>query len=248
MGTLRQQWMEDYAQVQQGRSEPVSPAEQRRFADIYGYYLKGWLPRDLSLPVLDVGCGAGLFMAMLGRAKFTEVAGIEASPSQAALARRLSLQVEEGDALTYLQGKKAVYGLITAFDLIEHLSPDQALQFLEVCLQALIPGGRLILQTPNGESPWVGNVLYGDPTHQQCFTPHLLEKMMRHAGYADLEARPCGPAPVDIITALRHWAWSGITLGCRLLNAIEGAVSSGIHTRVFLISGLRPMEFGRPSE
>lgn len=242
MTDYRNIWKTDYATTQQERTEPPGSRERKRFRQVYEHYLRGWLPQDRTIPILDVGCGAGLFLHFLKDEGYTQLSGVDASPSQVALARQSGLEILQENALDHLKQRSGDLGLIVALDFIEHLTRDEALTFLDACFQALQPGGRLILQTPNGESPWVGNVLYGDYTHEQCFTPHLLEKLMHRAGFEQIQPRACGPAPVDAVSRIRSWMWCGITLGCRLLNLIEGAVSSGLYTRVFLISAVRSQQ------
>lgn len=240
MTDYRSIWQEDYAQTQQERLRPPGTRERLRFGRVYAHYLRGWLPEDLGLPVLDIGCGAGLLLDFLKQRGHTQLQGLDSSPSQARLAQQLGFNVIQQDATAYLQKREKGFGLITALDFMEHLTRNKLLEFLDAALGALQPGGQVIFQTPNGESPWVGNVLYGDLTHEQCYTPHLLEKIMRRAGFQDIQFRSCGPAPVDPLSRLRTWIWAGITLGCRILNRVEGAVSSGVFTRVFLIRGTRP--------
>ena len=97
----------------------------------------------------------------------------------------------------------------------------------------------MLIQTPNGDSPWAGNVFFGDPTHQHCYAPLLLEKLMRAVGFEEVASRPCGPVPTTLAKRMRCWAWAAVAAALALVNRLEGADTSGIQTRNFLCSGLR---------
>jgi SAM-dependent methyltransferase len=99
-------------------------------------------------PVLDVGCGNGLFLAYARDGGWTDLTGLEVSPTAAASARhRLPeatvLQVPL-DAADLPQEHFAVIGL---WDVLEHLpSPRRALLRVTSLLR---PGGLVVVSTPN---------------------------------------------------------------------------------------------------
>ncbi len=238
----REIWNQEYSTRQQDKATPPSPEEMARYKKVYSWYFKNWLPDNLKSSVLEIGCGSGMFLNLLKERGHSKVYGVDSSPQQVALAKEQGFDVVEANALEYLRDSSQSFYLIVALDFIEHLDRDEAIQFLTAACERLEPGGRLILQTPNGESPWVGSVFHGDLTHEVCYTPHLLEKLLRYAGFETIRYRPCGPPPIDFIASCRKLIWSGMTLVCKLLNRIEGAVSSGIYTRVFVISAIKPRQ------
>ncbi len=233
-------WNSKYSQIQQNNLTAPSQEEIKRYKNVYSYYLRNWLPKNKELPILEVACGSGLFLNMLRDSGHEKFHGVDSSPQQIELTKQQGFDVTQVNALDYLKETEQMYHVIAALDFIEHLYKDEALTFLESAYQRLEPGGRLILQTPNGESPWVGSVFYGDFTHEVCYTPHLLEKVLRQAGFESIKTRPCGPPPIDFLSSTRKLIWESITLVCKIFNTIEGAVSSGIYTRVFMISGTKP--------
>lgn len=229
-------WNKRYATLQNEADTAPGAEQAERWAAVYSWYLRGWFPEDRQTPVLEIGCGSGLLLEFLTTRGYSKAQGIDSSPEQVALCRQRGHEVMEGDALEILKSGGLQFGVIIALDFIEHLTRDEALLFLEHARNALLPGGRLILQTPNGESPWVGSVFHGDLTHETCYTPHLLKKLLLSQGFQSIKWRPCGPPPIDAIGSVRKLMWDVITLVCRGLNLIEGAVTSGIYTRVFLAS------------
>ncbi|QPJ63318.1 MAG: class I SAM-dependent methyltransferase [Candidatus Nitronauta litoralis] len=233
-------WNEKYTEYQNKETSPPGLEEIQRYRQVYSYYLRQWFPEKKDAPVLEVACGSGLFLNLLRENGYSQAFGLDSSPQQIALAQQQGFNVEQANALEFLKNESKHFQTIVALDFIEHLYKDEALDFLHSSFNRLEPGGRIILQTPNGESPWVGSVFHGDLTHEVCYTPHLLEKLLRQAGFESIKFRPCGPPPIDFISTSRKFIWDGMTMVCRLLNIIEGAVSSGIYTRVFMISGIKP--------
>ena len=132
------------------------------------------------------------------------------------------------------------FDLITALDLIEHFHEPEVLRFLDACHAALKPGGRLILQTPNAESPWGSTMRYGDFTHEVGFTPNALTRLMQLVDFDAVVARELGPVPWSYSAAstIRWIAWQTIRAGLESGDLAEtGATGSGVFTRVFVISG-----------
>lgn len=233
-------WNNRYATLQNESASLPDEDQAERWNAVYAWYLRRWLPEDTQAPILELGCGQGSFLEFLKSRGYAQVRGIDSSREQAALCEKRGLAVTQGDALDFLRNNDHKFAAIVALDFIEHLTRDEALMFLELAFGALEPGGRLILQTPNGESPWVGSVFHGDLTHETCYTPHLLKKLLLSQGFRGIQLRPCGPPPVDMQSSIRKLIWDGITLVCRGLNLIEGAVTSGIYTRVFMVSAQVP--------
>lgn len=197
--------------------------------------LRDWLPAKHTAKCLDVGCGAGNFIFTLKQAGYADIAGVDVSPEQVQLARRISTAVSEGDAVEFLRAHAAEYDLVTAFDVVEHLRKDELFGFLDALLGALRPGGRAIFQTPNAESPWGMAVRYGDLTHEIAFDPRSLSHALRLAGFVGFEARECGPHVHGLKSFVRMVLWHIIRAGLALWNLAEcGTIGSGIYTRVFI--------------
>ena len=50
-----------------------------------------------------------------------------------------------------------------------------------------------MIQVPNGASPFVGRVLFGDFTHETAYTDSNLAQLFRVCGYQDFFAKPFSP-------------------------------------------------------
>lgn len=229
-----------YATNFQDAPAEFDPNAAMRWGRAYQYYFRSWLPSDGNARIVDLACGGGKLLYLLRFYGYGNAEGVDVSPEQVALARQVGLAVHEGDALDFLEAHPGMYDLITALDLIEHLHKPEVLRFLDGCRAALKPGGRLILQTPNAESPWGSLHRYNDFTHEVGFNPNSLSRLLRLAGFVAVEARELGPVPwgYSLASTGRWLIWQAIRLGLKLWNIAEtGSAGSGVVTRVFVISG-----------
>jgi 2-polyprenyl-3-methyl-5-hydroxy-6-metoxy-1,4-benzoquinol methylase len=136
-------------------------------------------------PVLDVGCGGGLFLGVL-RQRGARVAGMDNSPEAAAAAlQHNQVPALLGD-LTKAPIAPASCALITMFHVLEHLPDPKA--FLTAARQLLRPGGRLIVQVPNIDC-WQYKVLGSNwngvdvPRHLHDFRTKDLERLLNQSGF-----------------------------------------------------------------
>jgi 2-polyprenyl-3-methyl-5-hydroxy-6-metoxy-1,4-benzoquinol methylase len=240
MDNYQKRIFDQYPSIMQDADSSFNKASASAWARPYIRYFRTWLPFNKNAAICDVGCGGGNLLYYLKSIGYTTVNGVDISAPQVLRARQVGVQVEQGDIVEFLDSQKSKYDLILAIDVIEHLAKDRALKFFDVCNNALREGGRLIIQTPNPESPWGGQILYGDLTHETGFTPNLLEKLLKSAGFDSIEAREAGPVVHGLISLIRSLLWKILHLGLEVWNMIEtGDKSSNIYTRVYLISGIK---------
>ena len=241
MGNYRQRIYDNYVSGFQGVKGAPPPSSSRRWAMAYRTYLHGWLPSEKTARILDVGCGSGNLLRHFKTLGYQNLHGVDISPEQVALARQGIPGVVEGNVFDYLDSASGQSDLIIGLDLVEHFNKDEVLRFLSACHKALRPGGRIILQTPNAESPWACSVRYGDFTHEVCFSPRLLARLLEMSGCRSIEAREAGPvARCGPSSAVRWLFWRLIRVPMVAWNIVEtGNRGSGVFTRVFLISAVR---------
>ncbi len=205
----------------------------------YGWYLRGWLPKDRDASILDLGCGEGRLLAALKRWGYRRLTGLDLRPEAVSCCRAQGLKVEQGDARGYLRGLSRRYHLILAMDLLEHLAKEEGLSLLQDVRQALLPGGMVIIQVPNFDSPWGGAVFFGDLTHRTGFTCHRTTELLRLAGFSRVEVRPAGPGLWSAKSCCRYLLWQPAAALIRLYNLIEcGDPGPRVITRVLLARGL----------
>lgn len=204
------------------------------------YFLRGWLPSSTSARCLDVGCGSGAFVELLIGQGFRNVSGCDISGEQVAVAQARGVPCVVGEALSALAGKEECYDLITAFDVVEHLSKAELLEFLERCYRALRVGGSLILKSPNASSPMGMSVRYGDFTHELGLTPNSLRHLLRLYGFNHISFREVGPVPHGVKSIVRKVGWAAIRTMLTALEYIEtGGPGAEVKTRVMLCRAIR---------
>ena len=141
-------------------------------------------------PVVDIGCGRGEWLELLS-ASDIEAYGLDANPAAVARCTERGLDARTDEPIAHLRSvPRGSVRAITSFHVVEHLTFDQAVQLVDAALVALAPGGLLVLETPNPTNLTVsGEFFWIDPTHLRPVHPRLLEFLLHHRGYTDIEVR-----------------------------------------------------------
>ncbi len=215
-----------YRHYVHARGESLAPATVAGFAPraaTLRRLIRKHLPADRTTSILDLGCGHGALIYFLSQAGYRNVVGVDVSPEQVAEASKLGIEgIREGDLLETLQNlPNHSQDVVIAFDVIEHFTKDELLPFVDEVLRVLKPGGRWLIHAPNGESPFVGAIRYGDMTHEQSFTRVSLAQLLLSSGFSRLECHESGPVPVGMKSTVRWMLWHGIRLLLRVWAAAE---------------------------
>ncbi len=147
--------------------------------------------------VLDLGCGAGIFLEMLGDADIAAM-GVERSPVIAGYASGMGLAVEAADALDFLRSDQRGFDGIYCSHFIEHLPFEAVRELVARIAEALNPGGVLLLVFPDPES--IRSQLLGfwrDPEHVRFYHPELIELLGISSGLA-CEWKSCDDQPHEV--------------------------------------------------
>ncbi len=190
------------------------------------------VPRDK--PVLELGCGPGYILEFLKNRRYTRCSGIDISKEQIALARQRGNNASVADAFKFLRSKKAQYAAILAIDFVEHFSKSELLLLFPLIFKALRPGGVLLIQTPNGQGLFPGQVIYGDLTHLTIFAQDSLKHILTLAGFQTITFAETGPAPDTLEGKVRTILWKTIRAGIRIIRQIEAKNSSKLWTESFI--------------
>ncbi len=151
-------------------------------------------PLAEGLPLLDLGCGRGEWLALL-REEGIVARGVDLLAANVQAGLEQGLEVRYQDVLVALRDSAdASLGMVSAFHLVEHLDHAQLRELLHEAHRALAPGGRLLLETPNPQNLIVGSCnFYLDPTHVRPLPPDFLVFLAEFAGFEGVEARPLHP-------------------------------------------------------
>lgn len=223
--------------------ERVSEAEKARFLDYLQWCYGDWmLPSEQNPRVLDLGCGSGLILDLFKRLGYQDIHGVDVSAEQVAIARQQFPQVVEGDMFDYLEKTDpGSFDLVTGFDLAEHLTRSEMIAFFRAVLRILKPGGRMIIQMPNGDTPFAGAVFCSDPTHECLFTSTAYRHVLFASGFEVLGFKERCPRPVGAKGIARALLWKCMRNLIKAAHYIEtGAPSTGIYSRVFACCAVKP--------
>lgn len=136
--------------------------------------------------VLDFGCGAGYFVKAAAEFGF-DAAGVEASSRLRNFSRdTLGLHIHEK-----LDDVKESFDVVSAFDVVEHLPPENSRELLRQLLSLLKPGGIFAGNTPNVNSLNVRLLgekepVIAPPSHICYFTMASLDCFLRSLGLTRL--------------------------------------------------------------
>jgi 2-polyprenyl-3-methyl-5-hydroxy-6-metoxy-1,4-benzoquinol methylase len=192
--------------------------------------------------IRDLGCGAGELLLAFQQLGFENIGGCDLSEQQIAVAKTVTPQAVVANAFHYLENlPNESVGVITLFDIIEHLSKQECDDLFALIFEKLSPGGLLIGHAPNGLSPFVGHVYFGDPTHEWCPTPSATKTMLLVSSYVDFEAKEHLGASTTIVGRLRAVAWNLVRVLFSTINRIEtGHPGCGVWTRNFAFKATKP--------
>lgn len=189
----------------------------------------GRLPLNKSARILDVGCGQGDLIALMRRHGWTNVRGIDISEEQVDTARRLGVpDVMQGDIYEYGPTHSANYDVVLAMDFVEHFDRGEALALFQALREMLAPGGCLIMQMPNGASPFSGRIFWSDVTHGMQYTDRSLSQLCAAAGFASVRSYPSRPAVHGFVSAMRAIIWRFVEGFLWLATAAETSRTRGL--------------------
>ena len=133
---------------------------------------------------LDLGCGRGEFLSYLASLKITAT-GIEKNISLAPEKLDKSVEIIEGDALSWLRNAKDnSYDFISAIHVIEHLEFQYFYELTREIRRVLKKNGVVLFETPNPDNILVATSnFYVDPTHLRLIPQKLVEFVLNDTGF-----------------------------------------------------------------
>jgi SAM-dependent methyltransferase len=143
--------------------------------------------------VLDIGCGRGEFLEIL-KDHAIGCIGVDSDPDMVAYCHSRQLEVEQSDAITYLEtlDDKSLDGVFID-QVVEHLEPEYLVRLLALCHQKMKFGYYIIIETVNPLS-FVSFVnFYIDMTHKKPVHPETLQYLFSALGFRECEKKFFSP-------------------------------------------------------
>ncbi len=138
--------------------------------------------------VVDIGCGRGELVEQL-KAAGVRARGVDVNPAMVELCRSRGLDVEQGEAVSWLQRQAdGSLGGLVAIQVVEHLEPARLLRFLETAYLKMRQGAPLVLETIN-PACWLAffECYIRDLTHQRPLHPETLRYLVQAAGFTSVD-------------------------------------------------------------
>ena len=158
------------------------------------YYKKNLLahlPVDRTSPVLDLGCGFGLFLDFLKERGYTNAAGIDICQPNVDICNSKGFSVTLDDNLAFLRNNPGRYSCITMNHLIEHYDKESGLELIEAVHRSLSDDGTAIIVCPNMANPLTsGRGRYADLTHETGYTEESLRFILQLGGFKSFSFHP----------------------------------------------------------
>jgi len=182
--------------------------------DVYGNYhsWKGWeapphpnqkllfqieLDRTKIKPpasLLEIGYGSGEFLRYAHDVGY-RCSGLELSDTLTASLRALSIDARTGHVGDFADS--TVFDLVVAFDVFEHMTPEEILKTLKEIRKCISYQGRVLARFPNATSPFGAITQYGDITHRTALSGESFAQLAHVAGFD------------AISTTNSAWLWRG---------------------------------------
>ena len=238
---VKDRFFEHYRSTHVAHRKPPPTRERlERRARVWRRHFGDLIPRNRQAAILDVGCGEGSFLWWLDRLGYTRSRGIEISTEELAVARGLGIRAERASLWDVVGAQPGAFDLILYRNVLEHFDRPQVVDILERSRVALTAGGRIVLQVPNGESPFFGRIRYGDFTHELAFTHSSIMQVLQMAGFHNIQVRPVPPVPETALGRLRIPLWKAVETFYRVLLFAEVGRGGGVVTLDLIAVGEKP--------
>jgi SAM-dependent methyltransferase len=185
-----------------GSGVVATPKRLARALGLKNRYLRFMRGVDHDGTVVEIGCGGGEFMGELRAAGFTDVVGVDCSPSYSAPG------VIVGDAYGFISNQRDhSLGAIVALDVLEHFEATETAALLKASARKLAADGRILVRVPNGASPLGLPNQNGDVSHRTVLTEVSIAQLAFDAGlqvrcYAEPFAYP---RSISAVAGLLMW-------------------------------------------
>ena len=194
------------------------PSKYKSLWQNLGLHLQTVPPKE---KVLDIGSGQGELLDLC-RNLGVEAEGVDISNELVQACNRRGLEVTLIDNLqAFLRSRSNEYWLVSMIDVLEHFTKAEAYEIVGLIRQhALRPGGMLILQVPNMQSPFAALNLFHDLTHEWGYTEFSLRQLLLTLSFEKVDFYPQN-YPLYGLNIIRHFLRVGLYALFRVLLLVD---------------------------
>lgn len=157
-------------------------------------YLRHIENLDRKVRILDLGCGNGRALMFLKENGFHNALGVDRSRESIDRCRSRGLRnVVQAEIGEFLEKNEDTYDLVFALDVLEHLDLEEAIPILDMTGRSLTDEGSLVIQTPNGSSPFGRSYFRNDITHKLLLTQRSIYQLLKTVGFRTVDILPVYP-------------------------------------------------------
>jgi len=194
-----------------------------------------WLPKHKNAKIVDLGCGYGGIVHWLHDRGYVSAEGIDINRELVDAGVGLGItNLNHGDAMSFLRGKRDFYDTIFLLDVLTSLSKEEVFDMIENIKVALKPDGILIVKVANAESPMAGRLRHADFKREISFSEASLKKLILDSGFSKVGAYPLRPVVHGLFSLLRYCLWRCIEVTLKLYRLVETGNPRGIFTQSFI--------------
>lgn len=175
--------------------------------------LRDLLPSNKQAAILDIGFGAGWFLAACLRLGYKNISGADFGIANKAHVKAwapnvITLAEIESDIGSFLADKPETFDFIHMSHVIEHIPKYSLLWVVDALYRALKPGGVLMLRTPNMEGPCANSSFYVTLAHEYGFSSGNLGSLLDICGFDEIRFHAAStphPGPKQRLGKLMRW-------------------------------------------
>jgi SAM-dependent methyltransferase len=232
---MKQAWKarlyETYAMSGHSSDYPVKPASY--FASRRCYIqtvIRRHVDPSRAIRILDLGCGHGAFLYFLKQAGYQDIQGVDRSPQQVNLAKRLGITgIQQSEIAGYIASVEAgTVDVVLLMDILEHLTRQELFDTLDEVFRILRPGGKCIGHVPNASGLYGMYVRYGDLSHELAFTPQSIHQLFSMIGFYRIQCFEERPMVHGVLSIFRWLLWTLGSFPLKLMLAAETGGTSFI--------------------
>lgn len=178
----------DYVSTHYQHVAPASQASYRKRYYVWKSYLTQFLPSEKNCKILEIGCGVGHNLYSLQALGYVNMLGTDYSPECVKLCRQhgYTSQIvnEKTEKIFYATNKKK-FDLVILYDVLEHYTPENAVDLLVLIRGLLKDKGNVLISLPNASHPLSNVLLFADITHKFIYNEISLAQLLRNSGFID---------------------------------------------------------------
>jgi cyclopropane fatty-acyl-phospholipid synthase-like methyltransferase len=218
-------------------NKSVTPNKSRKlfFTNIINQYF----PLDKNITICELGAGGGLFQLTLKEFGYKNSFGLDTSKEQVALAKIQNIDVRELNIYEFIEAsikERRKYDVIIAIDVFEHFAKDDLFDLINKLNIVLNNDGMVVSHQPNAQSPFFGNIRYGDFTHHNAFTNSSISQVFLANNFLSVDSYEDKPLKHTFKSKIRYVLWEYLVrkLYCFLMTIETGSCKGKIFSQNFL--------------